>query len=79
MTQKLQKAFELASALPGQRQDELGNMLINLVEQEKSPLKLSKAHIAEVEARLAAPPDFASDAGVEAFFKRLTGLNQNSE
>jgi hypothetical protein len=73
MTQKLQKAFELASALPGQRQDELGDMLISLVEQEKSPLRLSKAQIAEVEVRLAAPPDFASDAEVEAFFNRLVG------
>jgi hypothetical protein len=73
MTQTLQKAFELASALPGERQDELGEMLISLVEQEKSPLRLSKAQIAEVEARLAALPDFASDAEVEAFFTRLTG------
>jgi hypothetical protein len=69
----LQKAFELASALPGERQDELGDMLIGLVEQEKSQLKLSKAQITNVEARLSAPLDFVSDEEVEAFFNRLTG------
>jgi hypothetical protein len=43
-----------------------------IAETRKSCLKLSEAQVAEVERRMASPPDFASDAEVEAFFKRLT-------
>ncbi len=48
-------------------------MLISLVAQENAALKLSKEQLSELDARLAAPPNHASDAEVDAFFKRLAG------
>jgi hypothetical protein len=73
MTTLLQRAFDLAKALPDDRQDELGEMLLSVIEQEKSPLRLSQDQIAEIRRRRADPGPLATDREVEAAFKKLGG------
>jgi hypothetical protein len=71
MTKLLQNAFDAANALPDDRQDEIGEIILSAIEQERSPLRLSPAQVAEVEKRRRSPDDFATDAEVEALFRRL--------
>jgi hypothetical protein len=73
MTRLLQNAFDAANALPDDRQDEIGEIILSAIEQERSALQLSRDQIAEVERRRREPDDFAADAEVEAFFRRLAG------
>ncbi len=73
MTKLLQNAFDAANALPDARQDEIGEIILSVIQQERSNLRLSPSQIAEVEKRRQAPDDFATDAEVEAFFRRLAG------
>jgi hypothetical protein len=70
MTKLLNKAFETLSAMPHDRQDEVARMLLDLAEQDRSHLTLTDEQQAEVEARLKAPADYASDEDVEAFFRK---------
>jgi len=71
MTELLQQAFDRAKALPESRQDELAAIFLQIVEQDESPLRLNAGQIAEVEQRLASPPDYATDEEVQDFFKRF--------
>ena len=73
MTKLLQNAFTAANALPEDRQDEIGEIVLAAIEQEHSPLRLSRQQMAEVKKRRRRPDDFATDAEVDAFFRRLTG------
>lgn len=73
MTKLLNKAFETMSELPTARQDEVARMLIDLAQQEQSDLTLSEEQLAEVRRRMSSPPDYAGDADVEAFFRRMAG------
>ncbi len=73
MTKLLNKAFETISSLPQARQDEVAQMLIDLAQQEHSGLTLSEEQMAEVRHRMSSPADYASDAEVEAFFRRMAG------
>ena len=62
MTKLLEHAFEKAKTLSADRQDEVGEMLLELVEQDSSGLRLSQAQEAEVRRRLASPePPVPSD------------------
>jgi hypothetical protein len=70
MTKLLNKVFETLSAMPHDRQDEVARMLLDLVEQDQSRLRLSDDQRAEVEKRLKAPAEYASDEEVEAFFRK---------
>ena len=73
MTKLLQNAFDAANTLPDDRQDEIGAIILSAIEQERSALRLSHEQIAEVEKRRREATDFAADADVEAFFRRLIG------
>ncbi len=73
------------SGLPSDRIDKLAAGLKALAERDQAPILdtleflvaqagigdvMSEAHRAEVTRRLSGPPEFASDADVEAFFAR---------
>lgn len=73
MTDLLAQAIERAKSLPLSRQDEVGAMLLELVEQDGSALRLSKSQRQEVEKRLSAPQDFVPDAEMQAFFSKHAG------
>jgi hypothetical protein len=48
MIKILERAYEKAIALPADRQDEVGEILLNLVEQDESDLRLASEQEAEV-------------------------------
>ncbi|MFN0023738.1 MAG: hypothetical protein ACKVS5_07550 [Parvularculaceae bacterium] len=71
MSQLMQRAFELAIGLPEDRQDEIGEMLLLVIDQERSPLRLSPAQQDEVRRRLSVPGSVASSAEADAVFTKL--------
>lgn len=73
MTSLLQNAFEKAKNLPNHRQDEVGKMLLELMEQDSSRLRLSEAQEMEVRRRLAINLDLVPEAEMNAFFRKLAG------
>ncbi len=73
MTELLQNAIEKAKSLPNNRQDEVGQMLLAMMEQDSSELRLSESQQAEVRRRLAMPLDFVPEAEMNAFFRNLAG------
>ena len=73
MTELLQNAIEKAKTLSSNRQDEVGQMLLAMMEQDSSELRLSELQQAEVRRRLASPLDFVPEAEMNAFFRNLAG------
>jgi hypothetical protein len=73
MNSILQSAFEKAKTLPDNRQDEVGQMLLDMMEQDQSELHLSSEQQAEVRRRLATPMTFVPEAEMNAFFRKLAG------
>jgi hypothetical protein len=73
MTKLLNEAFALMSTLPQPRQDEVARMLIDLFRREIFDVALTEDQIAEVRRRLSSPAEYAGDAEVEAFFRRMAG------
>lgn len=71
MTMLLDRAIAKAKALSASRQDEVGAMLLDLVEQDTSVLQLSADQQAEVRRRLNAKPDFVPADEMDAFFRKL--------
>jgi hypothetical protein len=71
MTKILERAFEKAKGLPSDRQDEVGEMLLSLVEQEASNLHLSPEQQDEVRRRLARPESLVPEQEMKAFFRNL--------
>jgi hypothetical protein len=71
MTKLLEKAFEQAKRLPRERQNEVGEMILSLVEQDESDARLSPAQATEVERILAEPEEIVPDHEVKAFFRKL--------
>jgi hypothetical protein len=71
MNSILQNAFEKAKTLPDNRQDEVGKMLLEMMEQDQSVLHLSDEQQAEVRRRLASPMTFVPEAEMNAFFRKL--------
>ena len=70
MSKLLERAFKKARALPDDRQDQLGAMILDVVEQDQSSVHLSADQRDEVRRRLADPdPAFASDEQVEAAYR----------
>ncbi len=70
MSKLLERAFKKARALPDDRQDQLGAMILDVVEQDQSNLHLTADQREEVRRRLADPdPAFASDEQVEAAYR----------
>lgn len=73
MSQLLERAVKKAKALPGHRQDEVAEILLGLVEQDSSDLRLSASQQAEVRRRLALPEPPVSSVDMKAFFRKLAG------
>ena len=73
MTTLLERGIEKAKALPEDRQDELGEMLLAYVEQQESPLRLSPEQNEIVRQRMAAPSVLVPEAEMDAFFQKLIG------
>jgi hypothetical protein len=73
MNQLLERAFQQAQTLPDHRQNEVGEMLLALVEQDQSPLHLSKTQQQEVRRRLALSEDNVPVSDMNAFFRKLVG------
>jgi hypothetical protein len=73
MNQLLEHAFQKAQTLDDARQNEVGEMLLALVEQNSSTLHLSEVQQAEVRRRLALPEANVPAAEMSAFFRKLIG------
>jgi len=73
MSQLFDQAIERARALSDRRQDEVGEMVLAMVEQEHSLHRLTEAQRAEVRRRLANPGPFASAQESVEFFRKLVG------
>jgi hypothetical protein len=73
MNKILERAYQKAKALPTDRQDEVGEILMTIVEQDESDLRLSPEQEAEVRRRLANPEPRVPPEEMKAFFRKLTG------
>ncbi len=73
MTELLRNAIEKAKALPNDRQDEVGHMLLAMIEQDGSQLRLSQNQEAELRRRLAIVSDLVPEAEMDIFFRKLAG------
>ena len=70
MSKLLERALEKAKTLPRHRQDEVGEMVLAIVEQDSSSLRLSKDQEDEVRCRMATPQVLVPDAEMESFFRK---------
>ena len=73
MTQILERAYEKAKALSADRQNEVGEILLTLVEQDASDLHLSSTQQDEVRRRLANPEPLDPQQEMKAFFRKFAG------
>jgi hypothetical protein len=73
MTRVLERAIALAKKLSAERQDELGEMMLAVVEQEEASVQLTASQQAEVRWRLAAPLEFVPDDEMKAFSSNYAG------
>ena len=73
MTKLLERAMESAKSLPSHRQDELGEMVLTMVAQESSALRLSAEQEAEVRDRITSPSKLVPEGEMEQFFSKLAG------
>ena len=73
MTKLLDKALEAVRRLPQDTQDEIARTILELVGNEDLPEAVHSAHLPAVLEGLAQAKggDFASDAEVEAAFRRF--------
>jgi DNA-binding transcriptional regulator YdaS (Cro superfamily) len=73
MTKLLEQAFEAARRLPADSQDEIARAIFNLTGDEREPEVIDPAHLTDVLESLAQAKrrEFASDAKVEAAFRRF--------
>jgi hypothetical protein len=61
----------IAKSLPDASQDEIGEMILDVIEQDQSSLRLSPDQQEEVRRRLARPGQPASQQETEAFFDKF--------
>jgi hypothetical protein len=73
MTEILEIAIEKAKVLSSGRQDDVGKMVLAMIEQDSSQLKLSAEQQNEVRRRLEKPIDLVSNDEMNAFFRKLVG------
>jgi hypothetical protein len=73
MTNLLQNAIDKAKTLPSHRQDEVGEMILAMMEQDNSELSLSESQQAEIRNRLAKPLDLVREVEMNALFRKLVG------
>jgi hypothetical protein len=77
MTEILEIAIEKAKVLSSRRQDDVGKMVLAMIEQDTSELTLSAEQQAEVRSRLGRPIDLVPDGEMNAFFRKLSGSDAN--
>jgi hypothetical protein len=77
MTEILEIAIEKAKFLSSLRQDDVGKMVLAMIEQDNSELALSAEQQNEVRRRLDRPIDLVPEAEMNAFFRNLTGKDLN--
>jgi len=73
MTAILERAYEKAKTLATNRQDEVGEILLSLVEQDTSDLRLSPDQQEEVRRRLTNQEPLVPQLEMKAFFRKFTG------
>jgi DNA-binding transcriptional regulator YdaS (Cro superfamily) len=73
MTKLLEKALEAVRQLPPDSQDDIARAMLNLAGDEVEPEQIDPAHLSAVLEGLsqATRREFASDAEVEAAFRRF--------
>jgi hypothetical protein len=73
MTKLLQKALDAVRRLPPENQDEIARAMLALARDESEPEDIDPAHLPDVLEGLAQARrrEFASDAEVEAAFRRF--------
>jgi hypothetical protein len=72
MNKRLGEAIVRLKALPDDRQSEIADLLIDVLDHEARDIVLTPAQIAEIEQSLSDDEPFASEAEVKAVFDRLT-------
>jgi hypothetical protein len=70
MNKRLDEAIMRLKALPDDRQHEIADLLIDVLDHEAADVILTPAQMAEIEARLDSN-DIATDDEVKAFFERM--------
>jgi hypothetical protein len=70
MTKRLREAMKRIEGLPEARQDEIADFLLDLAGRDEAMADLSDEQWAEISRRMAEPREYASDADVDALFKR---------
>ena len=75
MTKLLDQAIEAVRRLPADSQDEIARLVLDLAKEEGKPEPIDPAHLPTVLEGLAQARrgEFASDAEVEAAFRRFDG------
>lgn len=75
MTKLLERAFEAVRALPPEAQDEIARLMLHMAADGGEPEAIDPAHLPDVLASLARAKrrEFATDAEVEAAFRRFEG------
>lgn len=73
MTKLLEKALETVRRLPADRQDEIAQAMLSLVDDAAEPEEIDPAHLADVLESLAQARrrSFATEAEVETAFRRF--------
>jgi len=72
MSKILEKALQRAKTLPDNRQDEIGEMILSVVDQDESTMQLTPSQQEEVKRRMAEPnPIVATNEQIEAFFRKF--------
>ena len=70
MTERLEEAIAKLRKLPPDRQDEAAALLLSMVGEDSSALRLTSEQVAEVERRIAQSPKYAPHDEVRAFFQQ---------
>ena len=72
MNKRLDEAIVRLKALPDDRQHEIADLLIDVLDHEADDVILTPQQIAEIERALGDDEPFATEAEVRAVFDRLT-------
>ena len=73
MTKLLEQAIERTKELSANRQNEVGEIILSLVAQDKSSLHLSTEQVDEVRRRMANTGSLVSEDEMRIFFNNLLG------
>ncbi|MDP9137572.1 MAG: hypothetical protein M3N38_05275 [Pseudomonadota bacterium] len=73
MSKLLDRAYEKARTLSNDRQDEVGEILLSIIEQDTSEVRLTPEQQNEVRRRLASPGPVVPENEMKALFRKLSG------